>query len=88
MFEVSLLPVSTSDQLDLEKRNKDNHYALGNILFLGELFNRNLVPPSVIEGILSFLLQKINEGLALEPEIGMFWLIGSIHYLRVRKIAN
>lgn len=71
MFEVSLVPVSITDQPDLEKRNKDNHYALGNILFLGELFNRNLVPPPIIEGILTFLLQKINEGLTLEPELGM-----------------
>jgi translation initiation factor 4G len=70
MFEVSTIPVTFSEQPDVEKRNKENHYALGNILFLGELFNRNLVPAHITEAILNLLLQKIMEGLNIEPEKG------------------
>lgn len=70
MFEFSTVPVSYLEQPDIEKRNKENHYALGNILFLGELFNRNLVPSHITESILNLLLQKIIEGLNIEPEKG------------------
>jgi len=70
MFEISTIPVPLSEQPDTEKRNKENHYALGNILFLGELFNRNLVPAHITEAILNLLLQKIIEGLNIEPEKG------------------
>jgi hypothetical protein len=70
MFEMFTIPVTFLEQPDIEKRNKENHYALGNILFLGELFNRNLVPAPIVENILSFLLQKIIDGLNIEPEIG------------------
>jgi len=70
MFEMSTIPVTFLEQPDIEKRNKENHYALGNILFLGELFNRNLVPAPIIETTLSFLLQKIIDGLNIDPEIG------------------
>jgi len=70
MFEISTIPVTLAEQPDTEKRNKENHYALGNILFLGELFNRNLVPAHITEAILNLLLQKIIEGLNIEPEKG------------------
>jgi len=37
---------------------------------LGELFNRNLVPAHITEAILTLLLNKILEGLNIEPEKG------------------